>query len=107
VTKLIELPANEPRRVGQTLVGQVELVDAFGNLITNIREADLPSRDRRAFSITVGGVRFTGIGRSYSDQPVGSPLALFGSSGRLEVAVNQGSAASMLSLSPGVEVRIE
>jgi hypothetical protein len=107
VTRLVELPANEPRRVGQALVGQVESVDAFGNLITNIRETDLPSGDRRAFSITVGGVRFTGISRSYSDEPAGSLLALVGSSGRLEISVNQGNAAAILAVGPRAEVRVE
>ncbi len=107
VTKLVELPANEPRRVGQALVGQVESVDAFGNLITNIRETDLPTVDRRAFSITVGEARIIGISRSYSDQPAGSLLALIGSSGRLEISVNQGSAAAKLGLGSGGEVRIE
>jgi S-adenosylmethionine hydrolase len=107
VSKLVELPTSEPRRVGQALVGQVESVDGFGNLITNIGETDLPSGDRRAFSITVGGVRFTGISRSYSDQPAESLLALIGSSGRLEISVNQGSAAAKLGIGSGAEVRIE
>jgi hypothetical protein len=107
VTKLIELPANEPRRVGQALVGLVESVDAFGNLITNIGETDLPSGDRRAFSIALGGVRFTGIGRTYSDRPVGSLLALIGSSRRLEISVKEGNAAAILAVGPGAEVRIE
>lgn len=107
VTKLVELPASDPRRIGPALVGQVESVDAFGNLLTNIRESDLPAGDRRGLSIAVGEIRITGISRSYSDQPAGNLLALVGSSGRLEVAINQGNAAAKLALGPGTEVRIQ
>jgi S-adenosyl-L-methionine hydrolase (adenosine-forming) len=105
--RLVELPPNEPRRVGRMLVGQVESVDAFGNLITNIRDTDLAPGDRRAVSIAVGGARFTGMSRSYSDQPAASLLALIGNSDHLEVAINQGSAAVTLAVGPGAEVRVE
>jgi S-adenosylmethionine hydrolase len=107
VSALATMPLKEPRRVGRTLLGRVDSVDAFGNLITNIREADLPAGNRDTFAISVGGERITGINRTYSDRPPGSVAALIGSSGRLEIAVNGGNAARQLGVAVGMDVRVE
>jgi S-adenosylmethionine hydrolase len=107
VSALVVLPVAEPRRVGLTLIGRVEAVDAFGNLITNIREADLPAGDHDTFGISLGGQRIAGICRCYTDRPPGSLLALCGSSGRLEIAVNRGNAALKIGAAAGAEIRIE
>jgi len=106
-SSLVTLPASEPRRVDQSVVGIVEAVDRFGNLITNIRDTDLTAGARAVISIIIGGVRIPGINHSYSDQPTGNLVALIGSSGYLEIAVNQGSAATKLAAHPGTEVRLE
>jgi len=107
VATLVMLLREEPRRVGSALIGRIETVDAFGNLITNVGEADLLAGDRDAFGISISGERIAGISRCYSDRPSGSLLALFGSSGRLEIAVNGGNAASQLDASVGIEFRID
>jgi hypothetical protein len=104
---LVTFPAEEPRRLGRSLVGQVESIDHFGNLITNIGDTDLPAGEGRALSIVIGDARIPGISHSYSDQPMGHLVALIGSSAHLEIAVNQGSAAMILSAGPGIEVRVE
>ncbi len=44
---------------------------------------------------------------TYSDAAKGKPLALIGSSGFLEVAVNQGSAAEMFSAGAGEPVVVQ
>ena len=106
-SSLVTLPASEPRRVDQSVVGIVEAVDRFGNLITNIRDTDLTAGAHAVISIIIGGVRIPGINHSYSDQPTGNLVALIGSSGYLEIAVNQGSAATKLAAHPGTEVRLE
>jgi S-adenosylmethionine hydrolase len=107
VASLVNLPLAEPRRTGRILTGCVEAADAFGNLISNIREADLPPGDRFALRIGIGNQTIAGISRCYSDHPAGSLLALIGSSGRLEIAVSHGSAARHLNVSCGTEVRVE
>jgi S-adenosylmethionine hydrolase len=104
---LVTLSVEEPRRVGSTLIGRVELADAFGNLITNIREPDLPAGDRNSLAISIGGERITGVHRTYSDRPFQAVVALIGSSGRLEIAVNGGNAAGKLNLGRGAEVHVE
>jgi hypothetical protein len=106
VATLVALPANAPRRLAAALVGQIDSIDAFGNLITNVREADLPAGDRCAIAIRIGARQTIGISRCYSDRPPGCLLALVGSSGRLEIAINGGNAAKELDVARGAELHI-
>jgi hypothetical protein len=101
---LVPLHVPLPHRVGSALVGRVEYADSFGNLITNIAASDLGDGP---VEISIAGRIIGRVWHCYSDQPVGAWLALIGSSGRLEIAVNGGSAARMLNVMPGAEVRVE
>lgn len=102
---LVALPRYEPRHEGSVLVGRIESIDSFGNLTTNIDERHLAGR-HRALTISVAGARIGGVQRCYADCPAGDLLALVGSSGRLEIAVNGGNAAVRLNAVIGMEVRI-
>ena len=44
--------------------------------------------------------------RSYAEAPPGEPVAIIGSSGYLEVVVNQGSAAKLLGCGSGTPVEL-
>jgi hypothetical protein len=83
-------------------------VDRFGNLITNIRRADLAAAAfrRRSLSIRIGG-HVVPMRQSYGSGRAGEPLALVNSSGVLEIAVRDGSAAVMLALGRGTPVVVE
>jgi S-adenosyl-L-methionine hydrolase (adenosine-forming) len=107
VAALATLAPDAPRRVGAAIVGRVESIDAFGNLISNVREADLPAGDRSAVTIGLGAREIIGINRCYSERPAGSLLALVGSSGKLEIAINDGNAAKELDVAPGTDVHIK
>jgi hypothetical protein len=97
----LELPA--VRIEGGTMIGQVIHVDRFGNAVTDIRARDIGGR--RILAVRAGG-RDLPLGRTYGDVPEGSCLALWGSSGRLEVSCNRGSAAETLGLSKGSPVHL-
>jgi S-adenosylmethionine hydrolase len=90
---------------GDRLWGEVLLVDGFGNLVTSI---DRPSFERfvgnAPAQVVVGPHRIGSPLTTYADAPHGAPCALFGSSGRLEIAVNGGNAAERLALSRGAPV---
>ena len=73
------------RRDDGALVGQVIVVDRFGNLVTNIGA-------RLGGTVQIGGNNIV-VRRTYSDVADGELLALAGSSGFLEIAVRGGSAA--------------
>jgi S-adenosylmethionine hydrolase len=86
--------------------GEVIHVDRFGNAISNIRESDIG-----AF---VSGSRWTvhAAGRrvplvfTYGEAETGTPVALIGSCGHLEIAVVCGSAARKLGLRPGDPIQV-
>ena len=98
-----QLPIPEPRLSGNgCIAGQVVHVDHFGNLITNIPRELLPQGpDVR---IRVAGHLIAGPTMAYAAAADGELLALIGSSGNLEVAVRNGSAASALGTGRDAEV---
>lgn len=86
------------RRIKQPLVSDAEIVgeviyaDSFGNLITNIDENMVIGCSK----IVIGNIIIDTVAKSYDDAETGEVLALIGSSGFLEIAVNQGSAANSI-----------
>jgi hypothetical protein len=84
----------------------VEWVDAFGNLVTNISESLLASTVESGVEIEIGGASIQGIHHYYAERPPGTCLALVGSSGQLEIAMNGGDAAATLHVAVGAEVRV-
>jgi len=95
----LKFPA--PYRKGGSLYGRVVQVDHFGNLITNIRRKDIEEfSEGSIMSVRLGGLRIEGIRRTYAQTAPGAILALFGSSGCLEIAVNRGRVADRTGLDP-------
>src|SRR5207248_10947511 len=82
--------------------GRVIHIDHFGNATTNIPVETL--RAVRPKSVTINQLAVGRLRRTYWDVAPGKPLALVGSSGLLEVAVRDGSAASQLRLKVGDEI---
>lgn len=113
--------------IDQTAVtGQVTRIDRFGNIITSIGQmrwlapdqleiaprfgshADLPgSISASGVTIRLQGYTLSSIRRAYSEVQPGDLLALIDSAGFLEIAANQGNAASILGVSPGVTVTLQ
>ncbi len=85
-----------PRRRGATLRGEVIHVDHFGNLITNLSALD--------GELQAGAFRTRRLHKTYGEVARGEPLALIGSHGLIEIAVRDGSAASLLALGRGAAV---
>ncbi len=92
----------QPKVVGGVLRGEIIYIDRFGNCITNIS----------AVSKAAGKVRVAGrieceLRRIYQDATPGQPVALVGSTGFLEIAVNGGCAAQALGLKIGDPVEVK
>jgi S-adenosylmethionine hydrolase len=84
----------EPRRLENgTISGVVISIDRFGNAITNLVGL-------RAGVIEVGEVILP-MRHTYADVPVGAAVALVGSTGLIEIAIRDGSAARALGLARG------
>lgn len=93
VVPAVERQADGARR------GAVVYVDRFGNLITNVRVADLPPGP---VVVEIGGQVIHGLSQHYAvDAPL---IALIDSLGRLEIAVPRGDAARTLGLAVGAPV---
>ena len=88
--------------------GQVLYVDRFGNLISNISQADLEAAgdDLRESTVHVGPLRIGPLRLTYGDVAPGEIVAIIGSTGMLEVAINQGNAAAQLRASPGTIILV-
>lgn len=100
----------EPREIVDGIVGQILHVDNFGNIITNITGRSLKrfAEEGGTLCISLGRRSLTlRMSRTYADAPDGSPLALIGSSGYLEVAVNRGNAAELLGVKVGDPAKIQ
>jgi S-adenosylmethionine hydrolase len=91
----------------QGIQGWVVHIDHFGNCITNIpREVFENYRAGRSVKCYVGTAIIPALQTTYADVAAGEPLALFGSGGYLEVAVNAGNASNLFSIRKGASVNI-
>ena len=93
---------------GDVIRGVVIYINQYENVITNITR-DLVEKvsKGRKFIIEFRGESINGISNSYQEVPIGEIVALFGSTGHLEIAINQGNAASLLGLDINDPVRVE
>jgi S-adenosylmethionine hydrolase len=93
----------QPRRNPDgSIAGEIIYSDAFGNLISNIKENDMPGGE---IMIEIAGKMIKGLSLSYEEKT--GLLAIIGSSGRLEIALRKGSAADYLGVGEGTEVKID
>jgi S-adenosylmethionine hydrolase len=88
-----------------TWYGAVLSTDRFGNIVTNFSEKSFSGLPDRAFRVDFGGKgwrRSTGqFRRTFGEAQSDELFAYYGSSGFIEVAVNQASAAEQLRIGPG------
>lgn len=95
------IDVNKPERSENGLIGEVLYTDSFGNMITNIRNDKVGLNDK----ILVDGHDIGRVSKSYSSVEKNMIVAIYGSSGFLEVAANQGRAIDNYNKKPSVEVR--
>ena len=104
----LALPAVE--RIGEnSLRGVVLKVDKFGNLITNISQQEAPALFTTTpppVNILVAGQTITRVCHSYGEGAEGEFFAIVGSSGYLEIAARQASAAEKLASGVGTPVGV-
>lgn len=110
ITDYVRLPLAQVEHVGEnSLRGAVLKVDKFGNLITNIGEVDAPAlfgNNIPAVNILIAGETITRVCHSYADGADGEIFAIVGSSGYLEIATKQASAAEKLVAGVGTPIGV-
>lgn len=99
----------QPVIEANTIKGNIIYVDSYENVVTNIsRELFREAGKNRKFVITFrSGYEIDRISEAYNDVDEGEKLALFGSTGNLEIAINMGNASSLLGIKTRDFVRIE
>ena len=86
------------------IIGEIVYIDRFGNAVTNIEESLV--KKFNAIEIRMKGYLINLLSRTYADVPIHAPLAVIGSSGALEISVNQGNARDVLNLRTGDRVTV-
>jgi len=104
IKEFVKLDWPEPQRSANSIKGEILYIDRFGNAITNIDRAALPSPDESAWEIFLRRKRLCALQAFYQAVARGQPMAVSGSSGFLELAVSGGSAAQNFNLKVGEEV---
>lgn len=110
ITDYVRLEIPEVEHIAaNSLRGVVLKADKFGNLISNISEEHLATLFDGAqpkFELLISGITITRISRSYTEGGDEEVFAIIGSSGYLEIAAKQASAAEKLQACVGTPVGI-
>jgi S-adenosylmethionine hydrolase len=126
IDQIVQQPAPFLRIDEPHITGEVIYADHFGNLITNIAQfrwiddtalllmphfsilpaAPITLRPDQAV-VTLQDRVVKGIRRTYGEAKKGEVMALVGSGGFLEIAINQGNAAIELNVSPGAQIILQ
>jgi S-adenosylmethionine hydrolase len=107
---LLQKISFQPVIQGDSIKGKVIYIDNYENVFVNITESLFKSvvKNRR-FAITFRTANYSinEISKSYKDVSQGVMLALFSSSGYLEIAIREGKASSLLGLKMDQLVSVE
>ncbi|MEC4811878.1 MAG: SAM-dependent chlorinase/fluorinase [Scytonema sp. PMC 1069.18] len=82
--------------------GCIQYIDRFGNLVTNISGSYV---EGKPWSVNIAGLKIPGC-ETYSNVELGDVIALIGSHGWVEIAINSGNAQSKLQLQLGDKVKV-
>jgi len=86
------------------IIGEILYIDQYGNGVTNIEGRYLTNRIN--IVTHVGPHIIKDIHHTYADVSLQDPLALIGSTGTVELSINQGNAERLLNLQVGDRVEV-
>ena len=99
---LVKLDLPECIQKDDNVIGCIQYIDRFGNLVTNIPGSYVEGNN---WNVEIKGRKIKAR-QTYSDVKLGELIALIGSHGWVEVAVNSGNAQSELDVDSGYQVQI-
>jgi S-adenosyl-L-methionine hydrolase (adenosine-forming) len=102
VDEWVQLALPRPMVTDAGVRGEIVVVDSFGNLMSNVGRELVPAGSR----VRIGGLVISKLVKTYGEAEPGTLVALIASSGRLEVAVVNGSAAARLALARGAAIEV-
>ena len=104
-TPLVNIATLDPVRGRTSISGQIIHIDHFGNLITSITADQLPDK-ASLLKFDIGSFQIEGLSKCYADVDDGEPLALVGSSRRVEISIRNGNAADEFQMDCGRPVSV-
>ena len=93
---------SRPGFTGPEELTRIVYIDAYGNAMTGIRSAQVPHNTR----LVIAGRNLSRV-TTFADAPPGEAFWYANANGLVEIAVNQGNAATILQLSLGDELEIK
>ena len=88
------------------LTGEILHIDGYGNIITNISQKEIMAQ-AKAVNIRLRNISLNiDFGITYAQTKPGEAIALIGSHGFLEIALNQASAAEKFSATVGEKIEV-
>ena len=100
----VRLDWPEPRKQRGGIEGEVVYIDRFGNAVTNLESSLLRGSETASCVVYAKHRKACPLKTFYQAGAPNTPVALVGSSGLLEIAVNGGSAAKALGVRIGTSV---
>ncbi len=98
---------DKPEQAGKhSWTGAILKADHFGNLVTNFHVDDFPAIRTCGFALKVGRKVIRRLALTFSECATGELFAVVGSSGYLEIAAGQGSAAKALGCGAGAPIEL-
>ena len=111
IKTLVTLPDRQPTLNGGLISAEVLHVDRFGNVILNLpADSDVAAKLKEGtlVKISIGRESYSApLVKTYGEVDKGRLILLYGSSGLLEIGMNQGSAAKELKVEPGTSVYLK
>jgi S-adenosylmethionine hydrolase len=109
ITDFTRFTLPKPKAEGTALKGVVLREDRFGNLMTNFSAEHLPegTAANGSFRMKVGDREIKKLAETFAQGVANELVAIVGSSGYIEIAINKGNAARTLNARRGVEVILE
>jgi S-adenosylmethionine hydrolase len=104
IKDFVRLAENKPRRINASeIVAEIIWIDRFGNLVTNLRRADLPEK----FVIEIGAARIETLREFFAEGVGNEAFMIFGSAGFLEISVFKDSAQKLLRVAQGQQILVK
>lgn len=104
IKDFVRFEENYPRPVSATeTLAEIIAIDRFGNLVTNLKRADLPEN----FIIEIGAARVETRREFFAESASGGAFMIFGSAGFLEISVFRGSAEKSLQAEIGQQILVK
>jgi S-adenosylmethionine hydrolase len=97
----------QPTYDAGSITASILYVDHYGNCICNLDKALFQQvANGRSFLIDIKGYEVEGISKTYNEKGSGDIVALFSSTGLLELAMNHGDLSQILGLKEGDMIKI-